>query len=74
MADAWEVAEGLDPTRDDSAEDPDGDGYNNLAEYLLGTDPNEVAETGCGGCSSARTSPGQAVWLLVGLLGWRRRS
>jgi hypothetical protein len=32
--DAWEEAHGLDPTRDDSIADRDGDGYTNLEEYL----------------------------------------
>lgn len=72
MGDAWESAVGLDTTRDDSAEDPDGDGYDNLAEYLLGTDPNSEAEAGCRGCSTS-TRPASGLWLLVGLLGWRRR-
>lgn len=39
MGDAWEREEGLDPERDDADEDPDEDGYTNLEEYLLGTDP-----------------------------------
>ncbi len=39
MNDAWEDAYGLDTTRDDSAEDLDGDGLTNLEEYVLGTDP-----------------------------------
>jgi len=74
MADAWEAEVGLDTTRDDSAEDPDGDGYDNLAEYLLGTDPNSEAETGCRSGCSATGASGSAVWLLAGLLGWRRRA
>ncbi|SET55097.1 S8 family serine peptidase [Stigmatella erecta] len=34
MADSWEEAHGLDPARDDAAEDRDGDGVNNLEEFL----------------------------------------
>jgi pectate lyase len=31
---AWERARGLDPDRDDSGLDRDGDGYTNIEEYL----------------------------------------
>lgn len=34
MADEWEKANGMDPTKDDSAGDKDGDGYTNLEEFL----------------------------------------
>ena len=37
MNDAWEIANGLDPTADDRDGDRDGDGLANLQEYLLGT-------------------------------------
>ena len=45
MPDTWEVANKLDPLKDDSGGDPDGDGDNNLTEYRNGTDPqkHEVA-------------------------------
>lgn len=39
MPDEWELANGLNPLRDDSNEDPDGDSLTNLEEYLRGTDP-----------------------------------
>ncbi len=42
MPDGWEVDGGLDPLSDDSTEDPDGDGVNNLAEYMGGTHPQIV--------------------------------
>ncbi|MCB9759221.1 MAG: carboxypeptidase regulatory-like domain-containing protein [Alphaproteobacteria bacterium] len=62
MSDAWEEGWGLDTTRDDSAEDPDGDGYTNLEEYLLGTDPTLAVtdtgcERGCGGRDAALILP-----------------
>jgi len=39
MFDGWEALHGLDPTADDSADDPDGDGLCNEDELLQGTDP-----------------------------------
>lgn len=41
MPDQWENAFGLDPTVDDSNDDPDGDGISNINEYLVGSDPFE---------------------------------
>ena len=40
MGDAWEAAHGLNNTVNDAAEDLDGDGRNNLTEWLAGTAPN----------------------------------
>lgn len=74
MDDAWEVDQGLDPSRDDAAEDPDGDGFANVEEYRLGTDPNSIvaAPTGCRCDTSAPA--GVAPWLLAGaMLQLRRR-
>lgn len=41
MPDGWEVNNGLDPLFDDADGDEDGDGANNLMEYIRGTDPND---------------------------------
>lgn len=73
MGDRWEEDNGLDPTRDDSLEDPDGDGVTNLMEYRLGSNPNEAdgpARTcGCGG----RGTDTAAVLTPMLLLGRVRR-
>ena len=34
MPDTWEASHDLDPGTDDSADDPDGDGYTNVEEYV----------------------------------------
>lgn len=39
MPDRWENLNGLDPTINDAEQDPDNDGFTNLEEYCLGTDP-----------------------------------
>lgn len=59
MDDVWELAWGLDPTRDDGDEDPDGDGAGNLEEYLAGTDPLVPPGGLPRGCAGAG-----ALWLL----------
>jgi endoglucanase len=40
MPDGWEIAHGLNPLADDGLEDPDGDLFSNLHEYLIDTDPH----------------------------------
>jgi hypothetical protein len=41
MPDWWEIEHGLDPfDPSDADDDPDGDGVDNLGEYLAGSDPN----------------------------------
>jgi hypothetical protein len=41
MPDNWENEHGLDPFVDDALRDADNDGYTNLEEYQLGSDPND---------------------------------
>ncbi|WP_035600576.1 hypothetical protein [Haloferula sp. BvORR071] len=43
MCDAWESAKGLVVGSDDSAANPDADGYTNLQEFRAGTDPRNAA-------------------------------
>lgn len=75
MADAWEAEVGLDVGRDDSQEDPDEDGFINLDEYMLGTDPFDSSDgVNSGGCRDRdRKGCGGNAFLIVGLLGLRRR-
>ena len=75
MGDGWESENGLDVSRDDGDEDPDLDGFSNLDEYLLGTDPNLGVgdDRGrCGGCQSGAGGE-RAVALGLGLFTLRRR-
>ena len=45
MPDAWERRHGLDPTDPaDYVDDPDGDGYLNIEEYLNSTNPREFID------------------------------
>ena len=48
MPDDWEIANGLDPTTDDSWVDSDNDGLTNLEEHERGTDPNNPDSDGDG--------------------------
>jgi hypothetical protein len=44
MPDGWEIANNFNPNNpNDAGQDADGDGFTNLAEYLAGTDPHNVA-------------------------------
>ena len=61
---------------DSGAGDLDGDGFSNLEEYLLGTDPNSSGSGvgGCKGCATTGAGGGWGVALgAVALLGARRR-
>ncbi len=44
MASDWELANGLNPSQDDSTADQDSDGYTNLEEYAIRTNPRSSAE------------------------------
>lgn len=46
MPDDWETAHGLDPDADDAAEDPDGDGVDNLREFAFDGDPQDGSDNG----------------------------
>ncbi len=52
MDDGWERYYGIDPTRDDRAEDADGDGLSNIIEFVLWTDPT-VSDSDGDGLSDA---------------------
>lgn len=56
MGDDWERDNDLDPERDDAAEDPDQDGYTNLREWELDTDPTSEHVEGCG-CAGGAAAP-----------------
>ena len=67
MGDDWETAFQLDTTRNDAFGDPDEDGFLNVEEYLLGTDP----QTGRRGCVLG--GAGSAALVLLLPVGWLRR-
>ncbi len=73
MADAWESSHGLDPSRDDAAEDADGDGFSNLAEFQLGTDPSDASDWADDGCLRGGCGGAAALVVFAPLLGAVRR-
>lgn len=72
MGDVWEENNGLDPQRDDSLEDPDGDGLLNITEYIWGTDPLTADETTARQCGCQNSGLDTAL-LITPLMFWRSR-
>ena len=74
MADAWEQQYQLIVGVDDGALDPDLDGFSNLEEYWLDTDPNTFDEQmpiqGCG-CNTQKSSI--VSWFAVLAVVWFKR-
>ncbi|MDP2311598.1 MAG: carboxypeptidase-like regulatory domain-containing protein [Pseudomonadota bacterium] len=73
MGDTWEADNGLDPDRDDAAEDPDGDGVVNADEWLRGSDPTGQLSA-LRGCGSGCGSGGAALLLLLPFAVRRRQA
>lgn len=72
MGDTWEGEHGLDPGRDDAAEDADGDGFSNYEEWILGSDPSDASDGGKGpGCGCG--TGGAGLLALPGLAALVRR-
>jgi subtilisin family serine protease len=59
MDDRWEANNGLDPTVDDSQDDPDGDGVVNIGEERLNTDPRNADTDGDGVADGAEIARGR---------------
>ncbi len=67
MPDWWELQYGLDITMDDSGDDPDGDGFTNLQEFQLGTNPKSGSSFFKATLTPAEGSPGsfEITWNSV---------
>jgi hypothetical protein len=72
MGDGWEDLWELDSSRNDASEDPDEDGYLNLTEYLLDTNPQGKG-VGCVGARPRSLSHLGMILTLIPLLCRRRR-
>ncbi|MDB6036537.1 MAG: hypothetical protein JWM99_378, partial [Verrucomicrobiales bacterium] len=57
LPDTYEIANGLDPQRNDAAEDPDQDGFTNLREFQIGTNPHLADTDGDGILDGADPKP-----------------
>lgn len=57
----WELGHQLNPWDNDAAEDPDGDGLNNVGEWALQTDPRLVDTDGDGLTDKVETNAG--IWV-----------
>ncbi|MBU0979347.1 MAG: hypothetical protein KJ709_00950, partial [Nanoarchaeota archaeon] len=76
MPDSWELLHGLDTTRDDSLEDPDGDTLTNIDEYRYGFDPHNADSDGdgipdnleIGGLGDEKPKTWTIVLLIIGIL------
>lgn len=75
MGDAWEREQGLDPSRDDGAADPDLDGHTNAEEWQLGSDPTgpDPVED-CGGCGGAAGGGMTGLAMAFGAIRRRERA
>ena len=76
MADRWERRYGLDTDHDDAYEDPDEDGFNNLMEFRMRTDPHApegywVVSRQCG--CAALDAPQTWAWIGPLLFAFSRR-
>ena len=60
MPDSWEIANGLDPLKNDANLDNDNDGLSNLNEFLRHTDPNNPDTDGDGLKDGVETNTG--IW------------